>query len=289
MDNAQRREMLADFLRTRRARLSPGEVNLPAGRRRRTAGLRREEVAELANIGTSWYTSLEQGRDISPSAEVLDSLARALRLTDVERQHLFLLAGQASASLAENAQEEEISPILLRILEDLNPDPAYIMDWRWNYVAWNAAASALGVSRATPPYDSNIVWRVFASRPEPASYSQWAPIAQKILAEFRAESTQYADDEWLQQLIADLHRVSPEFREWWPRQDVRGRSDGMKEFDHPLVGRLLFEHTTLQVSANPGLKIMIYRPCAGTDTASKLSQLLCHSAHMKVVNWVKAT
>jgi transcriptional regulator with XRE-family HTH domain len=274
MNHIQRRETLAHFLRTRRARLSPTDVNLPTGQRRRTPGLRREEVAQLANIGTAWYTSLEQGRDVSPSAEVLHGLAIALRLTDIERQHLFLLAGQPHFFSAGMAPKEDISPTLLRLLEDLNPNPAYIMDWRWNYISWNAAASAMGLVRTLPPYDSNIVWRFFASRPDPSSYSHWAPIAQKILAEFRAESTQYADDGWLQQLIADLHHISPEFREWWSCQDVRERSDGKKEFDHPIVGRLLFEYTTLQVSANPGLKIMIYRPYPGTETASKLRQLL---------------
>ncbi len=274
MENLQRREMLAQFLRTRRARLSPTDVNLPVGQHRRTPGLRREEVAQLASIGISWYTSLEQGRDISPSTEVLHSLAIALRLTAIERQHLFLLAGQPSAfSAGKVVQQEDISPTVLRLLEDLNPSPAYIMDWRWNYICWNAAASALGVTRTSPPYDSNIVWHVFTSRLEPSSYADWVPIAQKILAEFQAESMQYADDEWLQQLIADLHHVSPEFREWWSLQDVRERSDGKKAFDHPLVGRLLFEHTTLQVSAHPGLKIMIYRPLPGTDTVSKFHRL----------------
>jgi transcriptional regulator with XRE-family HTH domain len=274
MGNTQRREMLAQFLRTRRARLSPTDVNLPVGQHRRTPGLRREEVAYLANIGISWYTSLEQGRDVSPSPEVLHSLAIALRLSAVERQHLFLLAGQSSAfSAGKVVEQEDISPTVLHLLEDLNPSPAYIMDWRWNYICWNAAAEAMGVTRTSPPYDSNIVWRVFTSRPEPTSYADWVPIAQKILAEFRAESTQYADDEWLQQLIADLHHVSSEFREWWSLQDVRDRCDGKKVFDHPLVGCLLFEHTTLQVAAHPGLKIMIYRPLPGTDTASKLHRL----------------
>ena len=119
------------------------------------------------------------------------------------------------------------------------------MDWRWNYLFWNTAASAMGLTRTSPPYDSNIIWHTFASRPDPSSYAQWVPIAQKMLAEFRAESTQYADDEWLQQLIANLQQISPEFRDWWPDQDVRERSDGKKAFDHPIVGHLLFEHTTL--------------------------------------------
>lgn len=127
---------------------------------------------------------------------------------------------------------------------------------------------------ALSPYDRNVIWRVFTRPPEGVRYAAWVPIAQKVLAEFRAEIARYADDAWLKQLIADLQRISPEFRDWWPRYDVRGYMDTTKEFEHPVVGRLVFEHTTLQVPTNPDLKIMIYLPKPGTDTASKMQQLL---------------
>src|SRR5437868_5837754 len=163
MHKSERRQALADFLRQRRARLSPTDVGLPPGFRRRTPGLRREEVAQLANMGTSWYVWLEQGRDVHPSAQVLESLAQALRLTLNERRHLFLLAGQPLPPRA-FPLEESASPTLQRVLDDLNPNPAYIMGRRWDYLAWNKAANGLfSISEATSPYTRNLLWRVFTN------------------------------------------------------------------------------------------------------------------------------
>ena len=276
MSDEQRRQDLADFLRTRRMRLSPEQVGLISSGRRRTPGLRREEVAQLANVGVSWYTLLEQGRDIHPSREVLQSIADALQLTPAERQHLFLLADQLHL-FDTHASDEQVSPALRRVLEGLNPIPAYIMGRRWNYLAWNTAAEHVFLrSRSEPPYEYNAVWRVFTDPMVRHIHKNpnWEQVAQKVLAEFRAESALYADDEWLKHLIADLQRVSPEFRAWWPRHDVRGRDDAQKDMEHPLVGCLSFEHTTLQVPTQPELKIMIYTPLPGTDTLEKLQQLI---------------
>src|SRR6266699_3222874 len=142
MQKNERREALADFLRKRRASLSPTEVDLPPGLRRRTPGLRREEVAQLANMGTSWYVWLEQGRDVHPSAAVLESLARALRLTPNERRHLFLLAGQPLPPPV-SPVEESVNPALQQMLDDLNPSPAYVLGCRYDLLAWNTAADAL--------------------------------------------------------------------------------------------------------------------------------------------------
>ncbi len=275
MSDEQRRQELADFLRTRRMRLSPEQVGLMGGGRRRTPGLRREEVAQLANVGVSWYTLLEQGRAIHPSGEVLHSIADALQLTSDERQHLFLLANQQYPVDTYDSQEE-VSPALHRVLGALNPFPAYIIDRRWNYLAWNTAAEhILLLSQSIPPYDRNAIWRMFANPRIPHVYTpHWEQVAQRVLAEFRAESARYADEAWFKRLIADLQRVSPEFRAWWPRHDVRGRSDELKEIEHPLVGCLMFEHTTLQVPTQPDLKIMIYTPLPETDTLEKLLQLM---------------
>ncbi len=163
MYESERRQALADFLRQRRAHLTPAEVGLPAGIRRRTPGLRREEVAQLANMGTSWYVWLEQGRDVHPSAQVLESLAQALRLTPNERRHLFLLAGQPLPPHA-SPLEERTSPALQQVLDDLNPTPAYAVGRRWDYLAWNKAADALfAISEASSPYAHNLVWRFFTS------------------------------------------------------------------------------------------------------------------------------
>jgi transcriptional regulator with XRE-family HTH domain len=285
MSDEQRRQDLADFLRTRRMRLLPEQVGLIRGGRRRTPGLRREEVAQLANVGVSWYTLLEQGRAIHPSREVLQSIADALQLTLDERQHLFLLADQQHV-VDTHASNEQVSPALRHVLDALNPIPAYVIGRRWNYLAWNTAAEhVLLLSKPVPPYEYNAVWRIFA---DPMSHHllyspNWEQAAQKVLAEFRAESARYADEEWFKRLIADLQRVSPEFRAWWPRHDVRGRSDVRKDIEHPLVGRLMFEHTTLQVPTLPELKIMIYTPLPETDTLEKLQQLMGQSVAMNAV------
>ncbi|GHO62511.1 transcriptional regulator [Ktedonobacter sp. SOSP1-52] len=271
----QRRQDLADFLRTRRMRLSPEQVGLIRGGRRRTPGLRREEVAQLANVGVSWYTLLEQGRDIHPSSEVLHSIADALQLTPAERQHLFLLAGQQHP-VDTHASHEQVSPALRHVLDALNPTPAFVVGRRWNFLAWNTTAEHVFLlSRSVPPYEYNAVWRIFADPMSLHIYNpKWEQVAQKVLAEFRADSVYYADEEWFKRLIADLQRVSPEFRAWWPRHDVRGRADARKGIEHPLVGRLMFEHTTLQVPTTPELKIMIYTPLPETDTLAKLQQLM---------------
>jgi transcriptional regulator with XRE-family HTH domain len=271
----QRRQDLADFLRTRRMRLSPEQVGLSHGGRRRTPGLRREEVAQLAHVGVSWYTLLEQGRAIHPSREVLHSIANALHLTPAERQHLFLLADQHHL-IDTHASEEQVSPALHRVLDALDPIPAYAIGRQWDYLAWNAAADRVfRLSKPVPPYDYNAVWRIFADPLRQEIYTpQWEQVAQKVLAEFRADSARFADEERFKGLVADLQRVSPEFCAWWPRHDVRGRADALKDIEHPLVGHLMFEHTTLQAPAMPDLKIMIYTPLPETDTLEKLQQLL---------------
>jgi transcriptional regulator with XRE-family HTH domain len=275
MSDEQRRQDLADFLRTRRMRLSPEQFGLLRGGRRRTPGLRREEVAQLANVGVSWYTLLEQGRDIHPSAGVLHSIADALQLTPDERHHLFLLADQQHP-IDIHASHEQVSPALRRVLDALNPLPAYIIGRRWDFLAWNTAAShVLLLSKSVPPYEYNAIWRIFAGPTSNHLYNpNWEQVAQKVLAEFRADSVHYANEEWFKRLIADLQHISPEFRAWWPRHDVRGRADARKDIEHPLVGSLMFEHTTLQVPAMPELKIMIYTPLPETDTLEKLQQLM---------------
>jgi transcriptional regulator with XRE-family HTH domain len=239
--------------------------------------LRREEVAQLAHVGVSWYTLLEQGRDIHPSKEVLHSIADALQLTLAERQHLFLLADQPPFvdTHAPDEHEEQVSPALHRVLDALTPVPAFIIGRRWNYLAWNITADYIfQLSRSVPPHDDNAVWRMFADpMREQIHYPTWEQVAQKVVAEFRADSVRYADEAWFKCLVADLQRVSPEFCEWWPHHDVRGRADARKDMAHPLVGRLMFEHTTLQVPTIPDLKIMIYTPLPDTDTLEKLQQL----------------
>jgi transcriptional regulator with XRE-family HTH domain len=271
MHESERRQALADFLRQRRAHLSPIDVGLPHGVRRRTPGLRREEVAQLANMGTSWYVWLEQGRDVHPSAQVLESLAQALRLTPNERRHLFLLAGQPLPPHA-SSLEERTSPELQQMLDDLNPTPAYAVGRRWDFLAWNKAADGLfAISEASSPYAHNLVWRLFTS-PTMRERPNWEQVARGTLAEFRTASARYPGDRWFEELIEDLKQVSPEFCRWWPHHDVRSALDGHKVIEHPTLGHLEFEHITLQVLSNPDVRIMIYTPLA--ETRAKLQRFL---------------
>src|SRR6266849_4715483 len=208
MQESERRQALADFLRKRRARLSPSEVGLPPGMLRRTQGLRSEEVAQLAHIGTSWYIWLEQGRDVHPSAQVLESLAQALRITPNERRHLFLLDGQSLPPHA-SPSEESVSPALQQVLDDLNPTPAYVLGRRWDYLAWNnAAENIFAIAHPSLPHTRNLVWQLFTNPASKALFPQWEQTARGVLSEFHTASVRYPGDEWFEELIEDLKRVS---------------------------------------------------------------------------------
>lgn len=281
MQKSERGQALADFLRKRRARLSPVEVGLPPGLRRRTPGLRREEVAQLANIGTSWYVWLEQGRDVHPSAQVLESLARALKLTLNERRHLFLLAGQPLPPQA-FPEEERVSPVLQQVLHDINPAPAYVMGRRWDYLAWNKAANGLfALEQAQAPYGRNLIWRVFTN-PAMRQNPEWEKLARGTLAEFRTASARYPGDNWFEELIEDLKRISPEFCLWWPHHDAPQSLDGHKSMRHPELGHLEFEHTTLQVPSDPDIRVMIYTPLGETREKMELFREANPALHVQV-------
>ncbi|HVB24315.1 MAG TPA: helix-turn-helix transcriptional regulator [Ktedonobacteraceae bacterium] len=268
MQKRERRQALADFLRQRRTQLTPASVGLPPGIRRRTPGLRREEVAQLANMGTSWYVWLEQGRDVHPSAAILESLAQAFRLTPNERRHLFLLAGQPLPPPSVSPEEECVSAALKQMLDDLNPSPAYVLGRRYDLLAWNKAADGLfslsnAISDTLSPYARNLIWRLFTS-PTTRERPNWEVVARATLAEFRIANARYPGDPWFEDLIEDLKQVSPEFCRWWPYHDVRSVLDGHKVIEHPTLGPLEFEHFTLQVLTNPDIRIMIYMPDAVT-------------------------
>ncbi len=169
-NGSKRRDELADFLRTRRAALQPGDVGLPNGGRRRTAGLRREEVAQLAGVGVTWYTWLEQGRDVRASLDVLEALARALRLTATERTHLLLL-GRGEEPPPPKSPAERVSPTLKRMMKSLDPNPAFVLGRRWDYLAWNRAACAVfGDFEKVPRGARNHVWLTFM---DPARRELW--------------------------------------------------------------------------------------------------------------------
>lgn len=275
MDERERRQALADFLRTRRARLQPVEVGLPSRSRRRTPGLRREEVAELADIGVSWYTLLEQGHDVHPSRNVLERMAQALRLTTAEKQHLYLLAGMGLPAKVVT-EEAQITTAFQRVVDALNPHPAFVIGRRWDVLTWNRAADLLfHFHEPYPPHSRNVVWRFF-QRAEARTFDpDWEIQAQNLVAQFRADYARYPGDASFQEVIEDLQRVNAQFRLWWERQDVRGLPDGPRTMHHPTLGLLEFDHVTFQASSSADLRVKVY--AASPETAAKLEELICAS------------
>ena len=271
----RRREELAQFLRTRRERLSPADAKLPWGDgRRRTPGLRREEVALMANVSVSWYTSLEQGRDVGPSAEVLGGIAGALKLSAQETRHLFVLAGKPPPRDVP-APPGTASPTLRRVLDDLGNSPAYAITAHGDLAYWNAAADATFSlsSPMPPPHERNVVWRLFVDPALRGLYEDWEPTAQTVLARLRADLAESPGDPRFVELVEDLKRESAEFREWWPRHDVVGEWDGRKRLVHEGVGRLVLEHTTLHSPADPDLRVLVHVASTAEDLA-RLKELM---------------
>ncbi len=274
MQDSERRQALADFLKTRRSRLTPEAVGLPRGTRRRTPGLRREEVAQLAHMGTTWYTWLEQEREIRVSVDVLNSLASALMLTPDERRHLFTLAEQALPA-SEPPFEEKISPMLERFIDSLGDIPCYVLGRRWDRIAWNAAACALFEDFSQLSVrERNLIWQVMTSTDRNRFVGDSEYMTRLILAEFRSDYGRHVGDPWFVELIRDLEAVSSEFRQWWTQYDVLEPVDRRKVMNHPVVGTLVFEHVTLLVPENSDLKLMIYNPLPECDTPNKLRQLM---------------
>lgn len=273
-DDAPRRAELAAFLRARRMRPSPAAVGLPPGMRRRTPGLRREEIALLAEVGTTWYTWLEQGRAVRPSVEVLESLAGALRLDAAERRHLFHLADRPLPDRP-GAAMDTVSPELRRLLDGLGATPAYIKGRRWDVLAWNRAASVVILDfDALPPGRRNMLELTFTDADLRRRIVDWEDVAPTVLAMFRADIGRYAGDPGIADLVARLMRASAEFRAWWPRHDVVVLPEGRKEWTHPVAGRLQFGFTRLSVDDGSDLKLVAHTPLPGTGTTEKIARLL---------------
>ena len=252
-----RRGELGDFLRSRRQKLSPRAVGLPNGRRRRTPGLRREEVAELAGIGVDWYVRLEQGRAVSPSVTTIEALARALRLSKVERLHLRSLA---SIGDRRAFARESVPDTLRRVVEGLN-QPAYITGRRWDVLAWNRQAAEIFAFDRLAEADRNILVHVLTNPATRRLFgSGWADEARRIVAQFRATHDLWAGDPAFITLLDRLRADSREFTGWWEAHDVRGPVAGQKKLRHPTRGTLRFEYATFQANDDPALKLVIYTP-----------------------------
>ena len=273
-DPAARRREAGHFLRSRRTRLTPSDVGLSNGFRRRTPGLRREEVAMLAGVGTTWYTWLEQGRDVRPSVEVLSALAGALRLDPTERRHLFILHDRAVAEQRQ-AGAERVDEPLRRMLDSLIRQPAYVLGRRWDILAWNRAAEVVYGPYGRLEGDArNALHLVFADPDHRRLLVDWEAVARASLAMFRADCARYAGDPDFDRLVARLARLSPEFAQWWPQREVARPLAGQKRIDHPTAGRMLFEYSSFGVGDLPDMKLIVFTPFNDEGTAQKLDQLL---------------
>ncbi|HEX4011138.1 MAG TPA: helix-turn-helix transcriptional regulator [Solirubrobacteraceae bacterium] len=269
----RRREELADFLRKKRASLKPDDVGLPGGGRRRTPGLRREEVAHLAGVGATWYTWLEQGRDVRASLDVLEAISRALRLSSAERTHLVLLGRGEEPPPCKS--DERVSPTVRRLIENLGPNPAFVIGRRWDYLAWNAAACALlGDFGAVPKAARNHAWMHFMDPARRELFDDWDTSSRLLVAKLRADSARHLGDPEFEELIATLRKSSPEFCTAWKKHEVARQGTGRKTIHHPVVGTMRFEHAVFNPQDDPEQRLILYSPVAEEDTQAKLARLL---------------
>jgi len=265
--------LLGSYLKDRRAKLDPAAFGFPS-ERRRTPGLRREEVAQRANISATWYTWLEQGRGGAPSADVLDRIARALMLTDVEREHLFLL-GLGRPPEVHYQKNEGVTPRLQRVLDALHPCPADIRTATWDVVAWNHAATAMLIDYGSlAPEQRNILRYFFLDPRSRAAQYDWESVARFVLGAFRVDAARAGAAAEVAPLVEELCRLSPEFEAMWRDNDVHGHhGEAVKHIQHPVIGPLAFEYSAFAVDGRPDLMMVVYNPASPED-AEKICSLL---------------
>jgi transcriptional regulator with XRE-family HTH domain len=252
----QRREF-GTFLSSRRARLQPKEFGLPEGVRR-TPGLRREEVAMLAGVSVSWYTWLEQGRDIQPSADALLRISRVLKLDRVESAHLFALSALEPPQVETSG---EVSAGLEMLVRAMNPIPAYVRNSRLDILAWNDAIADLFVDYGSlQPHERNTLRLLFLYIPYRTQILDWEQMARGMISTFRASRAQALDKAPFDRLVEELTELSPEFRDWWQDTDVKGFDEGRKRLMHPTSGHIEFTYVALTPEGRPDLSLVTYIP-----------------------------
>jgi transcriptional regulator with XRE-family HTH domain len=256
--------LLGTYLKDRRAKLDPAAFGF-ASKRRRTPGLRREEVAQRANISPTWYTWLEQGRGGAPSADVLNRIARALMLTDVEREHVFLL-GLGRPPEVRYRKDEGVTPRLQRVLDALQPCPALIRTAIWNVVAWNQAATVMLTDYgALPPGQRNILRIIFLDPKVRAAQYDWESVARFVVGAFRVDAARAGAAEEVEPMVDELCRLSPEFKAMWQDNDVLSHGEAVKHIRHAILGPLAFEYSAFAVDGRPDLSMVIYNPATPQD------------------------
>ncbi len=253
----EQRKALGSFLASRRALVQPGELGLVADKRR-TPGLRREEVAALAGVSVSWYTWLEQGRDIQASVGTLQRISDVLRLDRVEAAHVFALSSREVPLFSKGG---ELSDGLAMLVDVLDPMPAYIRSAWFDILAWNAAVADLFVDYASlEPHERNTLRLLFLYQPYRTLILDWEEMARGMIAIFRAARARAADTKPFDRLVEELREASPEFRQWWPAVDVKNFEEGRKRIQHPRRGRIEFTYVALAPEGRPDLSLTVYMP-----------------------------
>ncbi len=264
--------LLGDFLKHRRAKLDPAALGF-VPTRRRTPGLRREEVAQRANISPTWYTWLEQGRGGAPSAHVLDRIARALMLTDVEREHLFLL-GLGRPPEVRYRKDEVVTPRLQRVLDALEPSPALIRTATWDVIAWNRAATVMLTDYGSlPPKQRNVLRFIFLDPVVRAAQYDWESVARYVVSAFRVDAARAGAAAEVEPLVDELCRLSPEFKALWLDNDLQSHGESVKHIRHPVLGPIAFEYSAFAVDGRPDLNLVVYNPATPVD-ADKIESLM---------------
>jgi transcriptional regulator with XRE-family HTH domain len=272
------RSELATFLRDRREALTPLDVGLPTSSRRRTPGLRREEIASLAGVGLTWYTWFEQGRSVTVSTAFLENVGRALRLDAAEYAHLFSLAGHAAPPPRESAAGD-IPPAITQLIEELADRPAFVKNSHWDILKWNAACThVFGDFNAIPMAQRNSLWLAFANTSFRRSMVDWEAYARRVVGRFRADYAKNARDMRMAELVAALERESPEFRQVWDEYSVFDRDSGTRNINVKGIGPARFHYTVLAIEGSRGLKLVLYSPDM-TDSAGRrfTAQMLLRS------------
>jgi len=263
----QRRE-LGDFVRAHRQKLAPTAIGLSAGTRRRTTGLRREEVAQLCGLSTTWYTWIEQGRDVSPSPHALSRLAGVLRLGRAERAYLFELAGKRDPDQG-GSETEQVPAAVLACVETI-ASPAYVLDRSWTARSWNALAEKLFVGWLDQPGERNLLRFIFLQPAARSLVCGWEARARRVAAEFRSDSSAHRDDPSLRAFIGALRQESSEFAQFWDQHGVLEREGGERTFNHPADGFVHYEQVTFNLASQPDLKLTILIKGADDDTKPRL-------------------
>ena len=264
------RAELGTYLRATRERLVRADFGLPPAGRGRMVGLRREEVSYLSGVSVTWYTWLEQGRDINPSRQVLDAVSRTLRLGVTQHRYVLALAGFTPLPAASAHDVTEVPAHIQRLLDAIDDNPAYALTSEWGIAGWNTAYQRLYPNVATAvPGERNLLWAVFTDPSVRGLLADWDVTSQRFLAEFRAEVGSRLGDPALLDLVARLTDASPEFRAGWERHDIRGFESRERVFHHPEFGVVTYEHHQLRPSDQPELQLVVYTPRLGSGHASR--------------------